>query len=471
MNSKNAKQAGMLYFLSTLFNKGIAFLTLPIFTRILSTGDYGIVTTYISWETILNIIISMSLYMSIRTFYVDFPNEKEEYINTIITFNCITGIVSILIVFIVTRFFKVDSILLLLCVIHATADSIINNYTNYLMMDYKYVKRTIFMVFPNLLSVIVSIIFINIIRLEKTYLGRIIPMVIFYVIFSAFILILIFTKSKPKINKKYLKYGITLSLPLVFHGAALTILAQSDRTMITMLASVEETGIYSLVYNFAMISTVITTALEGIWVPWFMRCLKERKITEINKRVVWYINIMTYAMIVVILLGPEILKLLSTKEYWEGVKIIPPIVLANYIIFIYTLYVNIEHYYKKTIMITINTIIAASINVIGNTIFIPMYGYIAAAFTTLASYCIAMALHVYCAKKVEPLVYPISLFIKPLLLIILCMIIYYINIDTWWCRWAFVIVFFITILLKNTTLITKYLKEKIEKVGYIYEKN
>lgn len=471
MNSKSVKQAGVLYFLSMLFNKGIAFLTLPIFTRILSTRDYGIVTTYISWETTLTIIISLSLYMSIRTFYVDFPNEKKEYMNTIITFNCIVGIIAIIIVFIVAKFIQVGSILLFLCVIHATSDAIINNYTNYLMMDYKYVKRTIFMVFPNLLSVIASIVLISLFKSEKLYLGRIIPMVIFYSIFAILILILTFSEVRPQINKKHLKYGLSISLPLVLHGASLTILSQSDRTMITVLANANETGIYSLVYNFAMIATVITTALEGIWVPWFMRCLKDKKITEINKKVVIYINTMTCAMIAIILLGPEILKLLSTKEYWEGVRIIPPIVLSNYIIFIYTLYVNIEHYYKKTIMITINTIIAALINVITNIVFIPEYGYVAAAFTTLVSYGIAMLLHVYCAKKIEPLVYPISLFIKPFLIIILFTIIYYINIDIWWCRWSLLIVYFVLLLVKNRKLIIKYLKEKIEKVGYLYEKN
>lgn len=61
-------------------------------------------------------------------------------------------------------------------------------------------------------------------------------------------------------------------------------------------------------------------------------------------------------------------------------------------IFAYSLYVNIEHYYKKTPYITVNTIIAAASNIVLNFIFIPRYGYIAAAYTTLASYFISFCI-------------------------------------------------------------------------------
>ncbi len=68
-------------------------------------------------------------------------------------------------------------------------------------------------------------------------------------------------------------------------------------------------------------------------------------------------------------------------------SIIPPIALANYMIFMYTMYVYIEHYYKKTVYITKNTLIAAGLNVILNFILIPKYGYVAAAYTTLPLFC------------------------------------------------------------------------------------
>lgn len=63
--------------------------------------------------------------------------------------------------------------------------------------------------------------------------------------------------------------------------------------MITSLAGAAQTGIYSLIYNFSMIAAVITTTLEGIWVPWFINKLKLNSRDEINMVAKDYINLMT----------------------------------------------------------------------------------------------------------------------------------------------------------------------------------
>ena len=63
---------------------------------------------------------------------------------------------------------------------------------------------------------------------------------------------------------------------------------------------------------------------------------------------------------------PEILKFLAPEKYWAGICIIPPIVFATYIQFIYAFYVNIEHYHKTTKSIANNTVIAAILNIILN---------------------------------------------------------------------------------------------------------
>ena len=76
---EKGKQAGTLYFIATLFNKGIAFLTIPIFSRILTTADFGIVTTYSSWVDIFTVVFSLALYLSIRTAFVDFEGKEISY--------------------------------------------------------------------------------------------------------------------------------------------------------------------------------------------------------------------------------------------------------------------------------------------------------------------------------------------------------------------------------------------------------
>ena len=64
------KKASTFYLIGSLFNKGIGFITVPIFTRILTLSDYGIVTTYNSWVSIISMFISLALYMGIRLSFV-----------------------------------------------------------------------------------------------------------------------------------------------------------------------------------------------------------------------------------------------------------------------------------------------------------------------------------------------------------------------------------------------------------------
>lgn len=403
LKKKDFAEAGALYFIATLFNKGIGFVTVPIFSRILTTSDYGTVTTFNSWVSMISVFISLALYNAVRNSFVDMDDkERPHFLSTIITF---TGLVFLTVmgVCVVATVFvprNINTALIFMCIIQSFGYALINDYSYYLMMRYRYKFRAALMVLPGLISVVLSIFAILFILKDNLYLGRIVPTTAVYGIFAIVVLMAVYSKTKPELNLDYLKYGLKIALPLVLHSIALQILSQSDRVMITSLRNAAETGVYSLVYNLSMIATVITTSLDGIWVPWFTGKLKERKIREINVLAMDYVHLMTYAMVALILVGPEILKIFADQRYWEGMSIIPPIALANYMIFMYTMYVYIEHYYKKTVYITKNTLIAAGLNVILNFILIPKYGYVAAAYTTLASYLSRLFLHSRYAKKI-----------------------------------------------------------------------
>lgn len=442
MKNVDLKKASTFYLVGNLFNKGIAFLTVPIFTRILSTSDYGIVTTYNSWISILSIVMGFAIYMGIRAAFIDYKNNIDDFMSVCTTFTLACG--GFMCLFLgagaVMLRINVNLAIVILCLIHGMASALIQNYSMYLMMQYRYRFRTALMILPNLLAVIISIIAILLIVKTDLYMGKIVPTAMIYIAFGLFTVLLVYRKSHLIFHKEYLKFALSISAPLVLHGIALNVLSQSDRTMLTWLADASQTGIYSLIYNFSMIAVVITTAFEGIWVPWFTGKMQNRNVNSINIRAQDYIHLMTYTMVCVIMLGPEVVKILASEKYWEGTIIIPPIVLANYVLFAYTLYVNIEHYYKKTIYITINTIFAAVLNLVLNYFLIPRFGYVAAAYTTLVSYLMAFVLHARYAKKMEPDLYPISFFIRPFLNIIVMVIIFYLFLDR--CAVRLVVTFF-----------------------------
>ena len=443
MSENSYKKAGTFYFIGNIFNKGISFLTVPVFTRILSTADYGIVTTYNSWIGILSMIVGFALHMSVRMAAVDYKDKLDDFMSSIILFVTLTsfGITAVVAGGIKLLHIDVNIVLVIICMLQAYASATIEDYSNYLMMKYEYKARTALMILPNLISVILSVYMIKYVLESDLYMGRIIPTAVVTIFFGLVTVCITLKKGKFRINKEYIKYAMAISAPLILHGIALNILSQSDRIMITSLAGAAQTGIYSLIYNFSMIATVITTTLEGIWVPWFINKLKLNSRDEINMVAKDYINLMTYAMVALILVAPEVVKILANESYWEGISIIPPVVLANYVIFAYSLYVNIEHYYKKTPYITVNTIIAAASNIVSNFIFIPKYGYVAAAYTTLASYLISFVLHSRYARKLEPNLYPLGQFMKPIIQLLTVTVIFYAFKNQLVIRWLLMAVY------------------------------
>lgn len=465
MQKNEYKKASAFYLIGSLFNKGFAFLTVPIFTRILSTTDYGIVTTYNSWISILSMVMGFAIHMGIRAAFIDYKEKIDDFVSVTTTFTLLCGGVMCLFVGGGAYLLRinVNLTLIVLCLLQGLATALVQNYSMYLMMQYRYKFRTALMILPNLLSVGASVFAILFVVKTDLYMGRIVPTALINVAFGLITVALVYARSHVLYNREYLKYGLAISIPLVLHGIALNILSQSDRTMITWLADASQTGVYSLIYNFSMIATVITTSLDGVWVPWFTEKLKNREIKNINDLAVDYINLMTYAMVGVMLVGPEVVKLLASSKYWEGISIIPPVVLANYIIFAYTLYVNIEHFYKKTPCITVNTLIAAGSNLILNYIFIPLYGYVAAAYTTLFSYLLAFVLHARYAKKLEPDVYPLKSFARPFAHILGAMIVFYLFMNEWYIRWGGLCIYLLLMFIREWKKIVDF----FPSLGYL----
>lgn len=83
-----------------------------------------------------------------------------------------------------------------------------------------------------------------------------------------------------------------------------------------------------------------------------------------------------------------------------AIWVMPPLILSVLVMFIYQQFVNVLFYYKKTNIILFVSILAAILNIILNSIVIPIYGFIAAGYTTLFSYIIVMLLYYVFMKKI-----------------------------------------------------------------------
>ena len=98
-------------------------------------------------------------------------------------------------------------------------------------------------------------------------------------------------------------------------------------------------------------------------------------------------------MLAFILVGPEVIMLLGTPPFYEAKWMVAPVIVGCYFQFVYGYFSLMEIYCKRTELIAFGSVGAAIVKIVLNLIFIPQYGFIGAAYTTMISYAILMIYH------------------------------------------------------------------------------
>ena len=435
MGKNREVKASFLYLVGNISTKAIAFITIPLFTRLLTPDEYGIVNTYSSWVHIASVLVTLSLYNSFRMAYVENKDDFESYCASVIR---LSGLLFIISMVVATVFMLISADvkniwwMIYCCLIQAYGTFCVTAMSTKYMLQFNYTKRAVYMIIPNAFCAILALLLMYL-NTENRIFWRIFAYVLVYI---AFICVTLLETRKGRTKREYWKYAITYSLPLVFHGLSLVVLSSSDRIMITSLVGAAQSGIYSLVYNLGLIATAVATSLEGIWLPWFITKLKKEEIYKINDKVTYLIENITVVVIGVMLVSPEILQIMASKTYWVGKPIIFPIVLASYITFLYDLAVNVEYQYKATKVIASNTIMAALINKGLNIVLIPTFGAIAAAYTTVIAYLFSLIFHLIYAKKLVNSIFPIRRYAKYFIIVILVCVASEFSLDYVVIRWG-----------------------------------
>lgn len=396
LNNKIFK-AGSWYTISNFFVKGINFLTIPIFTRILTTDDYGVVSLYNTWVAIFIIIIGLSLNESIRRGKYDYENEYDEFVSSItgLSFLIFGVYIVIFVLFnnVITQLTGLNKYLFSLMIVQSFFAFINELTATKLRFEYKYKTISLINIINSLIGVAFSIFLITSIFDQTRYLGKIVgtatPIILLGMVFSVYLI----KKGQTIINFGYWKYAITLSIPLVFHGLSSVANSQFDRIIISKYIGDSATGIYSFAYNIGIIISVVAISLEQAWLPWFFQKFKEGKYESIKNRALIYRNAFVFIYILVLMVSTELVKFMANESYWSGLEILPWIFMAYYFQFMYAFEVNVEYALKKTVLIPIGTVLSAIVNIVLNIIFIPRYGYVAAAITTVISYFLMFLFH------------------------------------------------------------------------------
>ena len=400
--NKRALKAGVWYIVSAVLIRGLNFITTPIFSRLLTKQEYGLYSNYSTWLHLLTTVVTLDLFTSVSRAKIDYTDDMDSYVYSMQVLGTLcTGIVYIVFVTFsrqIQAMMELDMKyihIMFLYLLVAPALTLLQTKERQFL---RYKRSVLLTMISSLLSVGMSLLLVFV--MEDRFQARVLGSSVTLFVFCLIIYIHNGLRGK-KIKKSYWKYGAYISVPLIPHILAGNILSQIDRVVIIKFCGSADNAIYSLGYQSASIVMILGNMINQAWTPWEFQKLHEKRYAEIRKVSKIYIIFSGVFTVLIMLFAPEIVGVFGGSKYRESIQLVPIIMAGIYCWLLYTLFINIENYNKKTFGISVKTIIAAGVNLAANYLLIPRYGYIMAAYTTLASYILLMILHAISAAKLE----------------------------------------------------------------------
>ena len=407
------------YLGANIATKALGFISIPILTRLLTTEEYGIVNVFMSYVAIITVLSTLNMHSSVGRYFYEDSDDFNDFFSTtvIISIFCLTISFSFFFLFekqltfymnlpkgVIIYFFPIT----IFAIIYSLFQQIY-------MAQRQSGKIASINIVRAYLGLSLNVAIILLLK-ENRYLGFIWSYTIMGLCLSCYIL----SQLKPYFNftykKKHLIYIGKFSIPLIPYALSGIILGQFDRIMINSYIGAGSAGLYSFAYNVGMLLTIFTTSLNAAWIPTYYKYMKEEQYRAHDREVNYILRLMLFAAIILIFFGKELGMLLAKENYHAALRVIPIVVMGYVFHGIFTVYGRNIGYAKKTIFNSAILLTSGVVNILLNAFFIPKYGYIASAYTTLVSYFIMATLAWIVSKYVLRLYSaPLRLIVYPLI--------------------------------------------------------
>lgn len=396
-------RASFWFLICSFLQKGISTITTPIFTRLLSTVEYGQYNVFNSWLGIVTIFVTLNLsYGVYAQGLVKFDKERDILTSSLQGLTLLLVVIWTIVYLAAHEFwnnlFSLTTVQMLAMLIMIWTSAVFSFWTSEQRVQYKYRLLVAITILVSLAKPIVGIIFV--INATDKVTARILGLVLVELVGYTGLFVAQMRRGKTFFSLKFWKYAIAFNIPLIPHYLSQSVLNSADRIMIESMVGADKAGIYSLAYSLALIMTLFNNALMSTISPWIYQKIKDKKLNAIAP--IAYLTLIGVAGVnlLLIALAPEAVAIFAPASYYEAIWVIPPVAMSVYFMYMYDLYAKFAFYYEKTNFIMLASVIGAALNVVLNYIFIKFYGYVAAAYTTWFCYILYSLCHYLFMNKV-----------------------------------------------------------------------
>ncbi|NJB37113.1 oligosaccharide flippase family protein [Croceivirga sp. JEA036] len=417
-----------IYGLATVLPRILSFILVPFHTGVMNTSTYGETSLVFTFIAICNVVLAYGM----ETAFFRFFNKEEGKVNVVSTSLISIGATTLGFLFMsylfhegIAKFLSLDASVFLIVVAILTFDALTIIPFAWLRAKEKPMRYAIIKVSSVALNLLLNLFFLSLLpemQEEGNALWKTLYIPDFQVGYvflanaiSSGIAFLwvggVYLDTKYTFDVVLWKRMMRYAIPVLIAGMAYTINEVFDRYLLEWLLPAEisksEIGKYSGCYKLAVFMTLFSTAFRLGIEPFFFSHADSKNPQKGYAQITDYFVIFGSIILLVVVVFADVIKLIliPNETYWEALKIVPFIVLANFFLGIYH---NLSVWYKvtdKTRYGAFISVIGAIITLAINIIFIPKIGYMASAIATLCAYTAMMCLSYYLGKKLYPVPY------------------------------------------------------------------
>ncbi len=377
-NTKLAVKSGFWYVMSTVITKGLAFITTPIFARMMNKADYGEFSNFANWQSLLVIVVSLEMYNTLSRAFYDYRDDYEQYASTV----TITGIITS-VVFYVFILLNGSWIYKLIAIppefVHLMFFTILCQGARQVFLTkertlYRYKSvafiSVISLVIPTLLSIVIVYNVQENERLSARMYGFYIP----YALIGLCCAIDLIRKGKC-FKLSHLKYALVLAMPLLVHYLTTYVLSSTNTIFAKSILGPETAAIISIITSIMNLLTILFQSVTGAMTTYIMDNLETKDYSKVKS----CLTLLAVGSAVIscglIIFGPEVVRIIGGSKYASAVSLIPVSVLAIFFQILTSSLAIILTYDKNVVKTAIYTSIIAIVSVILKVLLLKDCGY------------------------------------------------------------------------------------------------
>ncbi len=422
----------LIYGIGGTAMKVLFILLVPIFTRHLSTSEYGVWSISLNLIIILTLVSRLGLMQATIRFY--YEASDKEYRNTVISTSFYSSMIwsfalmAILVLAsknIASSIFRSSEYALVISLVALAAFfRSLTAFTGAVMrLERKSVRYSILYITQALVFSILSIYLV--IWLKRGVLGIVFAYFLSWL--SVYILFLPqlrhYIGSMPRVHTlgKLLNFGF----PFVLSALTTWILNSSDRYILRKFRGLEELGIYEISCTLGMSISLITAAVDIAWPQFAFSILKDKEAKQIYSRVLTYfILIGAFVCLGLSIFAREIVRIFAHPSFYSAYKTLPIIGLSRMLIGMFSILAIGIHIQKQTKFIPVATGGAAALSLISNFLIIPVYGMFGAALTGFISNLTMCMIIYFISQRYYAIKYEFKRIAK---ILVVCILIYVVS--------------------------------------------